>query len=163
MVYAKPLEPIGSQAAHVKFEQAGFPPGYKLVGFEIHLYNRGVEVATSVAPKRKMLTSDEAFDYVKSKYLAAHKADTLPPSPVMGRLPDDLASRIAEGKYGTAFYVRVSKGGVADGAFSDAACTARIDDPYLDSVVSGIRFKPALLQGNPVEGVAMLNLTQLRI
>lgn len=163
MVYARPLEPIGAQAAHVKFEQAGFPPGYRLVGFEIHLYNHGVEIATNVAPKRKALTSDEAFDYVKSKYLAAHKADTLAASPVMGRLPGDLASHIAGGKYGAAFYVKVSKDGLADGAYSDAACTARIDDPYLDTVVGAIRFKPALLQGNPVEGVATLNLTQLRI
>lgn len=163
LIYAKALEPIGGHAVHVKFEQAGFPPGYSLVGFEMHLYDRGVEIATNVAQKRKLLTSEEAFDYVKSTYIAAHKGDTLPASPIMGKLPDDLTSRIAEGKYGTAFYVRVSKDGMADGTFSDAACSTKIDDPYLDTVVSGIRFKPALAKGNPVEGVATLNLSRLRI
>jgi hypothetical protein len=163
LIYAKALEPIDATAEHVKFEQAGFPPGYHLISFEIHVYNHGIEVATNVAPQRKLLSADEAFDYVKTKYVEAHKGQTLSAAPIMGSLPDDLAAHLAEGKYGTAFYVRVSKDGLANGEFADASCSTKINDPYLDTVVSGIRFKPALADGNPVSGVATLNLSQLRI
>jgi hypothetical protein len=163
LIYAKALDPIDATSEHVKFEQAGFPPGYHLINFEIHVYNHGIEVATNVAPNRKVLSSEEAFDYVKTKYVEAHKGQTLAAAPIMGSLPDDLEAHIAEGKYGTPFYVRVSKDGLGDGEFSDAACSAKINDPYLDTVVSGIRFKPALADGSPVAGVATLNLSQLRI
>ena len=163
LVYAKALEPIEAKAATVKFEQAGFPPGYELKSFEIHLYNHGEEIATNIAAKREALTSDQAFDYVKTAYLGAHKTDTLPAVPaIIGRLPADLQDRLATGKYGEAIFVRVTKDGMADAVFSDAACTRAIDDPYVASVVRCIRFKPALAQGKPVEGVTSLNLSRLK-
>jgi hypothetical protein len=83
--------------------------------------------------------------------------------PAMGRLPADLPSKLAQGMYTAAFYTRVSAEGLAYEAYSDAACTKKVDDPYLDSVVKRIRFKPALSNGKPVEGVATLRLGQLEI
>jgi hypothetical protein len=163
LIYAKALDPITTSVSHVKFEQGGFPPGYQLISFELHLYDNGVEIATNVSPDRKVLSADEAFAYVKDKYIAAHKGETLSAAPVMGSLPDDLGSMIASGKYADTVYVRVSKDGTASEAFEDAACTKKIDDSYLDSIVHGIRFKPALVQGEPVAGVAPLNLSRLRI
>jgi hypothetical protein len=163
LVYAKALGPIDAKATKVQFEQAGFPPGFEPKGLEIHLYDHGTEVGTNIAQKRQMLSSDEAFEYVKGKYLAAHKDQTLPAVPVMGKLPEDLHTQIAEGKYAGIIYVRVTKEGLANEAFVDAACSQRIADPYLESVVRSIRFKPALALGAPVEGVASLNLSKLRI
>jgi hypothetical protein len=163
LIYAKALDPITSNVSHVKFEQGGFPPGYQLISFELHLYDSGIEIATNVSPGRQTLSSDAAFDYVKTKYISAHKGETLGAAPVMGSLPDDLKTMIASGKYTDTVYVRVSKDGTASEAFEDAACTKKIDDSYLESVVHGIRFKPALIQGEPVAGVAPLNLSRLRI
>jgi hypothetical protein len=163
LIYAQALNPVDTQAIHVKFEQAGFPPGYDLLGFEIHLYDNGVEIATNMSPKRSMLSTDEAFDYVKSKYLAAHKGQTLPAVPAMvGTLPTDLQDQLAAGKYGVTVYVKVSKDGLADEAFSDSACSQKIEDPYLVTVVKAIRFKPALAQGEPVEGTAPVDISRLR-
>ena len=48
------------------------------------------------------------------------------------------------------------------GAYSDAGCTAKIDDPYLAKVVQSIRFKPALEQGQPVDGIATVNLSRFK-
>jgi hypothetical protein len=163
LVYAKALNPVDSNAASVHLQQTGFPPGFEPLSFEIHLYNHGDEVATNVAPKHVDFTSEQAFDYVKTRYLEAHKDQTLPAVPVMGRLPDDLGARLAAGKYGGTFYVRVSREGLANEPFLNADCTKRIEDPYLESVVRGLRFKPALERGRPVDGVASLNLSQLRL
>jgi hypothetical protein len=162
MVYAKALNPIDEHPTKVKFAQEGFPFDYQVVDFQLHLYNHGVEVATSISPKRQEMTPDEAFDYVKTAYITAHRSSTLPAAPVMGELPPDLSSQLATGKYNEPIYVKVSKEGLADEAFSDAACTAKIDDPYLETVVRSIRFKPALAQGQPVDGVATLNLGRLK-
>jgi hypothetical protein len=163
LVYAKELNPIDTNAASVHIQQAGFPPGFEPLSFEIHLYDHGDEVATNVAPRHVAFTSEEAFEYVKTKYLEAHKGQTLPAVPVLGKLPNDLAPHLAAGKYSGTIYVRVSAEGLADEPFLDAACSKRIEDPYLESVVRGLRFKPALEQGKPVEGVASLNLSQLRL
>jgi hypothetical protein len=162
MVYAKALNPIDVHPTKVKFAQEGFPFDYEVVDFQLHLYNHGVEVATDISPKREEMTPDQAFEYVKTSYINAHKASTLPASPVMGELPLDLSSRLASGKYAEPIYVKVSKDGLADEAFSDAACTAKIADPYLETVVKTIRFKPALAQGQPVDGVATLDLSRLK-
>ena len=164
LVYAKALEPIDTKVMNVKFEQSGFPVGFDLLGLEFHLYNRGVEIATNVSQKRTEMTSAEAFDYIKSLYLKAHKTDTLSPTPVMAdSLPADLHEKLTSGSYSSVFYVKVSKDGVGEEPFADASCSTKIDDPYLEAVVRGIRFKPALQNGTPVEGISSLNLARLRI
>jgi hypothetical protein len=163
MVFAKALEPIGAKPTTVKFAEEGFPFDYEVVDFQIHLYNAGIEIATNIADKRQVMTTDQAFDYVKKAYIEAHKGRTLPAAPVMGDLPPDLGTQVAAGKYADTIYVKVSSEGLADQAYADSGCAKVIDDPYVQALVKGIRFKPALAAGAPVEGVAELNLSRLRI
>jgi hypothetical protein len=163
LVYAQSIHPIDEHLSHVHFVEEGFPFNYELIDFQIHIYNRGQEIATNLAADRVDLTRDEAFEYVKIEYTTAHPKDTLPATPAMAKLPADLPAKLANGRYATAFYVKVSKDGLANEAFSDPACTRRIDDPYLESVVQRVRFKPALNSGKPIDGIAMLNLSKLPI
>lgn len=162
-IYAEALNPIGVQPLRVHIVEEGFPYDYEVVDFQLHIYNRGVEVATSISADKVDLTRDEAFEYVKMEYVSAHHSSTLPPVPAMGRLPSELPARLAAGDYGNSFYVRVSKEGLADECFADAACMKRIDDPFLGSVVKDLRFKPALEHGRAVPGVAEVNLGKLQI
>ena len=163
LVFAKALEPIGPKASKVTFTEEGFPVGYNLVDFQIHLYNGGTEIATNIADKREVMNQDQAFEYVKRTYIDAHKADTMHASPVMGSLPPDFAAQVAAGKYAETIYVKVSAEGLATAAYSDSTCATKIDDAYLDTVIKGIRFKPALEKGKPVEGIASLNLSHVRM
>jgi hypothetical protein len=161
-IYARALDPINSHLSHVRFEEDGFPPEYELLEFQVHIYNRGVEIATNLAANRVELTREEAFEYVKMEYESAHKGETLSPVPAMGRLPAELPNRIAAGMYSDTFYVQVTKDGVGRDAFVDRMCTRKIDDPFLAAVVRGLRFKPALAGGSPVDGIASVNLTHLQ-
>jgi len=163
IVYARELNPIGAQPTEIRIVEGGFPPGFEVVSFQMHLYNAGQEVATTVSSKRVPLTRDEAFEYIKMEYVGAHKGATLQAVPVMGRLPGDLPERLAGGAYHKTYYVSVSKDGLARDLFVDAACSRKANDPYLESVVSALRFKPALTNGKPVDSVAPLNLTELKI
>jgi hypothetical protein len=162
LVYAKALPAIGSTPVRVRFTEAGFPINYQLVEYQMHLYDHGVEVATNVSEKREEMNPEQAFEYVKRTYVASHKSDTLPAAAVMGELPPDLHQHVEAGNYQETIYVRVSPEGRGSEAFADQACTKRIHDPYLDSVVRTIRFKPALDKGEPVSGVAPVNLGRIR-
>ena len=161
-IYARALDPIDTHISTVHFTEEGFPPEYELVDFQVHIYDRGVEIATNLAANRVELTREEAFEYVKMEYVSAHKGETLQAVPVMGKLPAELPTRIAAGKYTETFFVLVSKDGVGHDAYLDRMCTKKTDDPFLDAVVRGLRFKPALSGGIPVEGVAAVNLTKLQ-
>ena len=161
-IYARALDPIDTHLSLVHFTEEGFPPEYELVDFQVHIYNRGVEIATNLAANRVELTREEAFEYVLMEYVSAHKGETLPAVAAMGRLPAELPTRIAAGKYSDTFFVPVTKDGLGNGAFSDRICTKRINDPFLDTVVKGLRFKPALSSGAAVDGIATVNLTKLQ-
>ncbi len=163
LVYGKALNPIDSHLSRVRFHEDGFPFNYELLDFQIHIYNKGQEIATNESAKRIELTRDEAFEYIKIEYIAAHKDDTLAAEAALGRLPAELPFRLAQGKYNEPFFTVVSKDGMADEPFLDAACSRKIEDPFLESVVRSLRFKPALSHGKPVEGVAVLNLSKLQI
>ena len=163
LVYAKSLDPIYTQKSHVHFIEGGFPFDFELIDFQVHLYDRGVEVPTNLSRDRVEMTRSEAFEYVKAEYIGSHRDATRPPVPAMGRLPSELPNKLATGKYGETFYVKVSKDGLGEASFADAECSKRIDDPFLDSVVMGLRFKPALERGKPVEGVSAVNLSKLTI
>ncbi len=162
-IYARALEPIGHKARKVSVEQGGFPPGFELVDLQVHLYNRGVEVATNIAPKRVALTREEAQQHVVDEYVASHPGVTLPAAPAMGKLPADVRTRLASGQLQQTYFIKVGRDGKVAAAFADEACTQKVDDPYLQSLVQNIRFKPALDNGNPVEAVAPLKISQLLI
>lgn len=161
LVYAKALDPIDAHPLHVHLNEGGFPPGFEAVGFQLHVYDRGQEIATTVADKRVALTRDEAFEYVRAEYVGSHLHDTLPAVPAMGHVSSDLAARLGQGQYAAMLYVRVSKDGMPDTVYRDRACTLPLDDPYVDALVRGLRFEPALDQGKPVAGVAAFKLRQL--
>jgi hypothetical protein len=163
LVYAKALHPIDTHPASVHLLEGGFPPDFELLDLQVHIYNRGEEVATNVSAKRVPLTRDEAFEYVKIEYVGAHKGETLPAVPAMGILPADLPRHLADGQFRETLYVKVSKDGGAGEPYEDASCTKKVADPYLYGVVRCIRFNPALAQGEPVEGVASLDLRKLKL
>jgi hypothetical protein len=157
------LHPIDEHVEHIHFVQEGFPYGYEILDFQMHVYNRGVEVASNIANDRVELTRDEAFEYVKMEYLGAHRKDTLPAATAMGKRPKDLPTVLASGKYRNSFYVRVSKDGLAEQVFADSGCHQKLNDPYLDAIAAHLRFKQALDKGSPVGGVAEVNLNRLAL
>jgi hypothetical protein len=160
-ICAEALERIGSKPAKVRMLRGGLPVGFEMKDLQVHLYNGGQEVATNLSSKRVPLSRDDAFEYVKMDYLSSHPTATLPAVPAMGKLPADLPTRLAQGQFSEALYVKVSKDGQAADVYADEACSRRVDDPYLAAVLKDLRFEPALQNGKPVDGVAKLKLGQL--
>jgi len=162
-IYAKTLDPIDRTPRKVTIRKGGFPKGFELEGYQVHLYDHGRELATNVAERQMALNRDEAFKYVLIEYLAAHKGANVPASPGLTRLPPDLRERLSGAQFTQTFYVKVTKDGLPAGTYVDPSCLQEVEDSYLRSVVADIRFKPALEKGRPVDGVALLKLSDLRM
>jgi len=162
-IYAKALPPITRESQKVHLLQGGFPPGFELLDSQVRLYHRGEEIATDVAPKRVLLTRDEAFQYMLIEHLNRHRGATVPATPAMGRLPADWGTRVASGQFKQVYYIAVNKDGRPTGIFADKSCSQKVADPYLESALRNLRFNPALEKGKPVEGVAAVNFAELAI
>ncbi|MDD2762516.1 MAG: hypothetical protein PHE83_00925 [Opitutaceae bacterium] len=161
-IYAQTLDPIDQTPRKVRVLQGGFPAGFEVEEFKVHLYDRGQELATNVAEKRVPLTREEAFQYLKIEYLSSHKGATLPPDAALGKLPADIRTRLAGSQAIPALFVQVSKDGLPVEAFVDEACSRKVEDPYLRSAIMDLRFQPALDKGKAVAGTYRLNLTGVR-
>jgi hypothetical protein len=162
-VYATELDAINEVPRIVRFKQGGFPPGFELVKYEVHFYNQGQEVANSSVDKNVALTRDEAHEYIVIDHLATHKGDTLPPALALGAKSGDFRARYGADQLQRTIYVKVNKDGLPQGLYGNQACTEKIDDAFMESVVSYTRFKPALQAGKPVDGVAGVRLGELAL
>jgi len=160
LIYARALDPIGSKPEKIHILQGGFPHGYELDSYQVHLYNLGQEVATDVVPKRVSLTREEAFEYVKADYLGTHKGATLPSAPAMGKLGLETKAQLTPAHLGGTYFVKVTKDGKPTEAFLDEACTQPVDS-VVETVVNNVRFFPALEKGKLVDGVARLRFSYL--
>lgn len=162
-VYAKSIDPVGPKPRYLRVREGGFPFGFVLDDFQVHVYNNGEEVATDVSPKRVELSREEAFQYLVLQHIGGNKGATLPPVPALGDLPADLRDRLGAGQFTQPYFVKVSRDGRPLGAYADQACVQRIEEPYLVSLFTGMLFKPALEKGTPVDGVCRVRLGNLRL
>lgn len=161
LIHAKALDPIDAQPRSVLVREGGLPTGFKLVRYEVHLYDRGREVATNTASKRVELTRAEAQLYLVVEYLGAHKHATLPAAPVAGTLPLAQRRRLTVDQLNQVFYARVTKDGSLAGLYRDEACTRPLDDAATLAAAGEVFFQPALDQGKPVEGTARVRLGEI--
>lgn len=162
-MYAAALEPLDSRPQKVHIRKGGFPPGFELEKCQVHIYDRGLEIATNVAESRVLLTRDEAFQYVLIDYVSSHKGASLPANLAMGKLPPDMAGRLESGQSAPYLFVKVSKDGLPMETYADEACSHKVDDPSLLSAIRELRFTPALEKGRPVEGIALLKIGETKM
>jgi hypothetical protein len=160
-IYAIPLQQLSAKPLKVHFLQGGLPPGFEIENFQVHLYNRGEEIATNVAPKHMALTREQAFEYMTVEYVLGHKGATLPAEPAGANLPEDLRLRVSDAQLNQTVYAKVSKDGTAAGFFLDPLCSQRVADGYLNSVATYVHFNPALEKGQAVDGVSAFRLGPL--
>lgn len=163
LIHAKALEPIGLTPRFVRMREGGLPAGFKFESYQVHIYNRGKEVATNASSKRVELTRDEARQYLLMEYLGAHKTDTVPAAATPGSLRADVRQRLAADQLQRTYYAKISPDGVLLAAYADEACHLQVDDPATTAVLADVLYKPSLVKGRPVEGVARVRLADLTL
>ncbi|HVZ64529.1 MAG TPA: hypothetical protein VG936_08150 [Lacunisphaera sp.] len=159
-VYARALNPIGGKLTKIDVLQGGMPRGFEIEEAQVHLYNDGREIPTEVSPKRVPLSRDEAFEYLKIEYLAAHKGDTLTATAALGRPTKDQRLLLTPNQWKDFYYAKVSEDGVPVGTFTDEACTQPAEGP-VGELAKNVRYYPALDKGRRVAGTARLRFAEL--
>jgi hypothetical protein len=160
-VYAWQLDRLDETPLKVRILKGGFPPGFELLKQQLHVYGAGRELGTNVADKNVPLTRDEAHEYIVIDHLVTHKKATLPPSVALGVSSKDFYPHFGAEQVQQVIYVKVDKDGLPGGAFRNERCTEPSGDDYLEKLVGRTRFKPAIKEGKPVEGVARLKIVEL--
>jgi hypothetical protein len=161
LIHAKALEPIGPQPKYIRVRESGLPRGFKYVDSEVHIYNRGREIATNTSSKRVELSREEAQQYLMIEYLGANKGATVPAGVVRGTLPPALRQTLSLDQLNRAFYVRIGPDGAVLGTYADEACNLQFHDQGILAALNEVFFKPALVKGKPVAGVARVQLGEI--
>jgi hypothetical protein len=161
-IYAKAVSPIAAGIEKIRFLQGGLPEGFIIEECQVRLYNRGREIATNVAPKQMQLSADDAFEFLKVKYITSNKSASTSAAPALAGLTPTIKAGLTPAQLNQTYYVKVSNDGRALAAFTDERCSNPVD-PALDSIIKRVRFYPALKEGKPVEGTSPLMISQLSI
>jgi hypothetical protein len=163
LIHAKALDPIGREPKYIRIREGGMPVGFKFVGYEIHIYNRGKEVATNASSKRVELNRAEARQYLVLDHVATHKKATLPPLPVPGSLPASVRQRVAPEQLNRACYARIGKDGALLGIFTDEAASLPLGDAELSGLFADALYRPAIADGKAMDGVVRVRLADLAL
>jgi hypothetical protein len=161
VIHAQSLEPVGPKPKYVRVRQAGLPRGFKYLDCEVHVFNRGVEVATDVSSKRLELTREEARQYVVIEHLGANKGATVPASAVAGTLMPGRLKALTVDQLNRVYFAKVGVDGALLGLYADEACSLQVEDAATVAIAGDVLYKPALDRGRPVAGVARLRLGAL--
>jgi hypothetical protein len=161
LIHAKALEPVGPKPKYVRVRESGLPRGFKYIDCEVHIYNRGEEVATNTSAKRVELTREEAQQYLVVEHVGANKGATLPPVAVPGTLPVNQRTQLTPDQLNRTFFARVSKDGKLLGAFADEGCNLELNDAATLNALREVFFRPALEKGKPAEGTARVRLAEI--
>jgi hypothetical protein len=134
----------------------GLPSGYTLGKCEVHIYNGRDELATTLSSDRVQLTKDQMLDFRVIDYLHANRGHTLPAAPAT--FARDMRAFLTPAQLNQACYVLVDKDGRVAATFEDKEGTSPLRDEQLDAALKGLRFKPAIEQGTPVETIVPIRL-----
>lgn len=163
-IYLQPIRPLlAGESQKVMVFQSGLPPGYKLVDCEVHVYDGGKEVATSLSRKRVALSREEALAYRVFEYIGENKGRTLPAALTTRSLAVDAWATLSKAQLETTCHVRVGKDGRVSAAFSDADGRKPLRDPALVAVLKTLQFNPALEAGKPIESIAPVILGHVAV
>jgi hypothetical protein len=161
LIHAESLDPIGPRPKYMRIRKAGLPRGFKYLDCEVHIFNRGEEVATNASTKRVELTREEAQQYLLIEHLGANKDATVPAAPVPGTLASTRLKELSLDQLNRTYYAKIGPDGSVLGLYTDESCNLKIDNDATLAVVSEVFFKPALVKGKPVEGVARVRLGEI--
>jgi len=145
-IYIKPLQAIDSKPTSVHVLVGGFPKGFALGKYEVHLYDSGHEIATTVSADRMAITQGEAYLYTGIQYLSDHKGQTLPAAPIPESASSHLRDDFNTSELNQTVHVKLSPQGevlAVDGDSDTVPAAYR-------AAWLRLRFYPALQNGKAV-------------
>jgi hypothetical protein len=96
------------------------------------------------------------LDFRVIDYITANRGHTLPAVPAT--FARDMRSFLTPAQLNQACYVLVAKNGRVTATFEDKEGKSPLQDQQLDAALKGLRFKPAIEQGTPMETIVPIRL-----
>ncbi len=146
------------QGDSVRILGGGLPPGFLLLNARVHLFHRGVEIATNVSERHVPLSTQKAHQFLIATHLAKHKAANRPADFALTPIPLQASTLIPPNDRKRTVTVDISPDGIPltiSPKFGD-------DIPApLRELVSRFRFLPALENGKPIASTLEFKLDDL--
>lgn len=150
-IYARSIDEIDQKPRTFHVMHVGLPLGFKLKSYRLHVFNNVTELATTRSEQRLPLSKKEAELYLVTQYVADHRSETLAARTALASFPSEFSKQIDPEQLKKRFVLTIDPSGeVANVQVADAP--AEPVNEYVEQVLKGFRFYPALIKGKPVEG-----------
>ena len=153
MLLFKRLGRIGPDPRKFSTIGEGFPLNAVIDEINIHVYQNGREFVTNQSAKQILLTREDAQLYTIHERMGDHKHETIPPTPAWNLAPSQLLSASNSEVFDHPITVNVDEKGRVTGIDQKTKVP-----PYVAAIATELPFFPALENGQPVAGVAQINL-----
>lgn len=153
MLLFKRLGKIGPDPRKFSTIGEGFPLNAVVDEINIHVYQNGREFVTNQSAKQILLSREDAQEYAIHERMGEHKHETVPPAPVWNLAPSPLFSASDSEVFDHPITVNVDE----RGRVTSIDPKTKVP-PYVAAIATQLPFFPALENGQPVAGVAQINL-----
>jgi len=159
-IYIRQLGPIDNEPGKVTILQGGFPPGFVLEKYQIHLYDNGSEIPTNLSENKIGMTRSEVFGYLESEYVKAHKGQSIAAVVIPNSSKVRLKNVVGVETLHSRVDIKVGKDGAVQEFSLEDAGQAPIPDA-VGSFLRDLRFYPALDNGVPIDASVTVRLADL--
>ncbi len=144
---------LDQKPKRIKVIKQGLPVDFEVIDVQIHVYRNGQELATNQSSKQIPLTRAEALQYLALQQMDDYPHQDRAPEPAWSLAPPDLLSAESTHALDYPLTVNVDASGQVTGVAKET-----IAPTHVTEIVQDLLFFPALDQGQPVAGVAHINL-----
>jgi hypothetical protein len=155
------LRPLETKPRRVTVVVPNLPQGFAVEGYAVHIFAKGRELPTTVSKNQVEVSATEAHQFLVLQYLQHHHQDNLPVAIIPDMLPPELPALIAGDQ--TQPHATVDLAIDHDGRVTAVQQTSGIAttlSPELEAALREVRFLPALVNGNPVDGRGTFALSE---
>ncbi len=137
----------------VQIVKEGLPQEFEVLDITMHVYRNGQELVTNQSAKQFALTRQEALEYLALEHRSDHRGENLPPAPAWSLAPPALFSGEDPGEYDYPLTLQVDALGQVTSIDENI-----VAPPRIRALARELIFRPALENGIPVSGTAIVNL-----
>ncbi len=153
--FQRELGAIGRNPRSVMLTLDGLPKGFEYVEADIHIFNQGVELATTRSERHMPLTAGEAREYLLLDHLAQHRGESTAAQPVWSLAPGALRSADDGGAYNFTALVDIDERGIAQAV---KPLDGQILPESTRTLFREMTYLPALQDGEPIASTVQVNL-----
>lgn len=143
------MPPIGVIPRSIELRQVGFPVGFKVDDFTLHIFSRGRELASNYSEKSMDVSREQALRFLQMEYLQAHKLEDRPAELIYELIPAYVGQSEDWAADNQSVTIQIDENGTPTNLLQAPNSGARLDS-RVEYLIMHSYFFPALKNGEPV-------------